>query len=357
MHHNHTEADERDAAPAPAISTPAKPTLWANFTPEQRSRVEEIAAWQAKTGMSDEEFVAGCPAMSHQSWYQIRTGRYGAKDCSRMVKIATDHARLRRKTWQASQRLTARPFEFIETESFKMLEDAVETAQAAAEAGDDDKLVFVVGKSGMGKTEAARRLVATKHARLVTASESWRSSFLDALTDFAAAVGVSRPVRKDGEAKAWPSTGTVERSILKALDKPGILCVNEVEMFSRRVLNFLRKIADETETVVVIFCVPTFYEDIQKQGGAYAEQLRTRTEYTIWFDDVEVKDVKSALVRYWPALSKDVLNAASKALREAVNAFGGWRRLRRIVRHLRSRYANEGAMPELADFNAEICAE
>jgi DNA transposition AAA+ family ATPase len=357
LHHNHTEADERDPAPAPATPAP-KIKLWVNFTPEQRRRVEEIEAWQKRVGMSDEDFVAGCSVMSHQSWYQIRTGRYGAKDCSRMVGIAVEHAKQRRKTWGASQALSARPFEFIETEAYKQLVEAVEAAQAAAESGDDDKILWVVGGSGFGKTEAAKRLVAMKHARLVTASESWRSSFLDALTDFASAVGVSRPVRRDGEVKAWPSTGTVERSILAALaGKPGILCVNEVEMFSRRVLNFLRKIADETETVVVIFCVPSFYEDIQRQGGAYAEQLRTRTEDTVWFDDVEVTDVKTAITRYWPGLPKEVLNAASKALRDAVKAFGGWRRLRRIVRHLRQRYAGDGALPGLEDFNAEICAE
>ncbi len=344
MHHNHPEADQRAAG-----------ALWQNYTADQRAKIEEIAAWQEQAKLTDAEFLEGCSKISAQSWYQLRTGRYGAKDCSRMVGLASEHAKQRRRTWTKAQIIRARPFAFVETSKFREVMEAVESAQAAAEAGDDDKIVWVIGKSGMGKTEAARQLVARRSAHLVTAAESWREGYLDALTDFALAIDVPQPLSAEKRPKAWPSKGAAERAIMRQLTaRPCILCVNEVEFFSRRVLNLLRKIADETQTVVVIFCVPDFYVEILQQGGAYAEQLRTRTEGVVWLDQVEAADVAKSLSAYWPLLPQDALKAASKALRDYVNSFGGWRSLKRIVRHLRGQFPTQSQAPGVDDVQAAI---
>ncbi len=347
MHHNHPEAEEREQS-----------KLWSNYTETQRAKVEEIAAWQSKAGLSDAQFVEGCPKMSYQSWYQLRTGRYSAKDCSRMVGIAVEHAANRRKTFVKAKTLSATPFPFCETDRFREIVDAVESAQAAAEAGDDDKIVWVIGRSGMGKTEAARQLVSRHGARLVTASESWREGYLDALTDFALAIDVPQPKSAKGDPKAWPSKGTAERAIMRHLaNRPGILCVNEVEFFSRRVLNLLRAIADQTQTVVVIFCVPDFYTEILEQGGAYALQLRTRTEGVVFLDRVEVPDVEQSLRVFWPALSAETVRAAAKELRDYVNQFGGWRALKRIVRGLRGQFPTATHSPGLDDVVAAVALQ
>lgn len=355
MHHNHPEADQRIGN---ETTEDDSKKLWKNYTPAQRTKVEEIAEWQAKVGLSDAQFVEGCPKMSLQSWYQLRSGRYTAKDCSRMVGIAVEHAGLRRRTFVKARLLSATPFPFVDTDRFREVVEAVESAQAAAEAGDDDKIVWVIGKSGMGKTEAARQLVTRHSARLVTASESWREGYLDALTDFALAVDVPQLKNNKGDPKAWPSKGTAERAIMKHLaNRPGILCVNEVEFFSRRVLNLLRAIADQTQTVVVIFCVPDFYKDILEQGGAYALQLRTRTEGVVFLDKLSAADVEASLAVFWPQISKETLRAAAKELRDYVNGFGGWRSLKRIVRHLRGHFPTASHSPALEDVTAAIALQ
>lgn len=308
--------------------------LWENYTPEQRQAIEEIVAWQNSAGLTNAEFVEGCSSMAEQSWYQLSTGRYGAKDCTKMVAVAKKHVIERRAIFIKSQNL--KPVGFIESDKFSEVVGAVDSAQAAADIGDDDKIIWVIGESGMGKTEIARQLVDRKTASLVTASESWREGFLDALTDFAEAIGIPHPVNADGKDKAWGSKGAAEREIMKKLKtSPRVLCVNEVEFFSRRVLNLLRKIADETKTVIVIFCVPEFYNEILKQGGAYAKQLRTRTEGVVWLDKIERSDIAKLLSHYWPAL-KDDQTAAEIA--KYANEFGGWRIAKRICRNLHGNF-------------------
>lgn len=356
MHHNHPESEERtDFQPVPE---PTARPLWSGLTPEHRSAIEEIAAWQDSVGLNDTQFVEGCAKMSAQSWYQLRTGRYGAKDCSRMVGIAISHAKIRRKTLAKAREFSSQPFPFMETRQFREVMDAVASAQAAAESGDDDKVVWVVGKSGMGKTEAARQLVKLRTARLISASESWREGYLDALTDIALAIGVPTPKSVEEKPKAWPSKGAAERAIMTQLKaRPGILCVNEVEFFSRRVLNLLRKIADESQTVVVIFCVPEFYGDILRQGGAYAEQLRTRTESVVWLEALERSDIERALCEYWPKQPQTTLKQVSTALRDYVNTFGGWRTLKRIVRHLREQFPTQEESPDLASVASAIALQ
>lgn len=309
--------------------------LWKNYTGTQRARLEEIRVWQQRVGLSDADFVAGCPGMAAQTWYMLSTGRYPAKDCTRICGIAFKHAPVRRKAHERASKMALMPLPYIETAKWQEVEAAVESANAAAEIGDDDKVVWVVGASGMGKTEIARQLVSRMGARIVTASESWREGYLDALTDFAAALGVPGLKNMAGQDKAWPSKGTAERAIKKHLkERPCIICVNEVEFFSRRVLNLLRSIADETRAVVVIFCVPDFHKDIVENGGAYAKQLRTRTEGVVWLDKVEAEDAAAVLTHYWPKM-EDVKQAA-KALSSYANSFGGWRVLKRITRNLRS---------------------
>lgn len=350
MHHTHPEPEDRtDIAPPP----PPPAALWKNFTAEQRAKVEEIAAWQRSAGLDDAAFVEGCTAMSVQTWYQLRTGRYGAKDCSKMVTIAGKHAVERRALYTRSQSLVLKPLGFVETDKWHEVLSAVESAQTAADIGDDDKIVWVIGESGMGKTEIARQLVARKTARLITASESWRESYFDALTDFAAAVNAAEPQTSDGKPKAWPSKGAAERAIMRQLaERPCVLCINEVEFFSRRVLNLLRKIADETRTVVVIFCVPEFHRQIVAQGGAYAKQLRTRTEGVVHLDAVEITDAVKVLNTYWPR-NPDV-KAEAKELRDYCNHFGGWRVLKRVARHLRCQFPDSNVPPAPADVSAAI---
>lgn len=327
-------------------------TLWANFTPDQRATIEEISAWQTAAGLSNAEFVSGCTQMSEQSWYQISTGRYGAKDPTRMVNIAKAHAARRRATFARANSLGARPLPFIETAKWQEMSEAVDSALAAAELGDDDKIIWGIGESGMGKTEIARQLIRTKTATMVTASEAWRDGYLDALTDIAEALGIPSPTNASGQAKSWASKGTAERAILKALTaKPRVLCVNEVEFFSRRLLNLIRKIADETKTVLVIFCVPEFYRDILTQGGAYARQLRTRTEGVVWLDKVESGDVAKVMEHYWPGHSH---GEAAKAIARYACKFGGWRIIKRITRHLRGQFPEPDAAPALADVQAAI---
>lgn len=332
-------------------TTDTKTALWKNYTDDQRKAVEEIAKWQTSANLSDAAFVEGCSTMSEQSWYQLHTGRYGAKDCSRMVSIAKSHSIERRRTYLKS--LTLKPLAFIESDKYTEVINAVDSAQAAADIGDDDKIIFIIGASGMGKTEIARQLVKLKTASLVTASESWREGFLDALTDFAEAIGIPQPTNADGKVKQWQSKGAAEREIMRKLKaSPRVLCVNEVEFFSRRVLNLLRKIADETKTVVVIFCVPEFYSEILKQGGAHAKQLRTRTEGVVWLDQLEKADVSKVLAHYWPAMLSDA--PAASELAQYVNTFGGWRVLKRIARNLHSKFPLPTHPPALPDISAEI---
>lgn len=315
-------------------------------TPEQRSRIEQIASFQAITCLSDTEFSKHLP-FSATTWNRLKGNTYEG-DITKKVDEASQSAQVLQETWTKS-REKEHVRKFYDFTIFRAVFQAVKTAKIRSLSGEEDKLIVYSAPSGWGKTHLAHELQSRLDAKIVTARQSWRRSYFSACKAIARSVGLQMPFRGAAEA---------EEALIDHLAlHPSVIVLNEVEFFSRDILNLIKTILNETKCSVVMLTIPEFFASIKVLGGLHTDQLLRRCVAVLSNQVVTQGQAAKFLGEEFEV--DDALKPALKSLAHAANHSPsggpgyGYKLLQRVVEHLAEEFTRDSP-PSPADVEHAI---
>jgi hypothetical protein len=278
LHHSHPEAEERLAAPL--CWQPKHAAKFAEMPPVWREKIARAKEMQIALQQSDSQFSGAI--MPGSSWNQLFNGGYPVPSTERgLVKITQQldtlitkgkeglekAAQGRRTIVPLSDRFVMRP-EF--TEVCEYLEDAESNNEEELE----ERIVLLIGRTRCGKSATLAKLKAQgKVAWHLNATPDLKGSYRAFLT------GIAKSLRlRDLDEK---SASSLQESIISKLGKAhGTLAIEELSNFSRRGLEFLKMLLNQTQVNLLICLFPGQYERLvrrSKRGDEDAEQFLGRS--------------------------------------------------------------------------------
>lgn len=275
-------------------------------TAEQRAIIENIAEFQKTAGLSDAAFAKHLPC-SATTWSRLKGDIYKGNTDRKVAEVAKA-AQAYREAWQKNQTRNSRR-RFYEFTDFKAVFSAVRTAQSRGQLAEEDKLIVYCAPSGWGKSHLAAELEERYNARVVTARESWRTSYFSACASIARAVGVRDKFRGAPHAE--------EELIDYLTNHPCVIVLNEVEFFGRRTLNLIKTILNETTCSVVMLAIPEFFSSIKVLGGLHSAQLLRRCVAVIPAGEITAAQASRFLAEEFEITAD--LRPACRALAQAAN--------------------------------------
>lgn len=265
LHHNHPEAEDRLPVATKQVWTP---------NDEQAEQIRRIDEWMTANNISNADLAPFC-ACAAETIYHIRKGTYGAKGDNMLRKII---AGTKKFTTTKARVAKLALKEFYETPEFAAFREALDTANAQAEIGDECRLVVAALPSGWGKSAWVRR-TATVGDVVIHALPSWKSSYRSILLTFLAAL--ESPSAAKDEAKRRRSVADLQDDLFAELRKARrTIFIEELSPYnvSPVLIELLRYILNETTAVIALMVVPRFLDRIRELGGETALQLFRRGE-------------------------------------------------------------------------------
>lgn len=298
-HHNHPEIEEREHLK--------------NYTPEDARRILEAAAIQADLGSrrvdgeawGDGYFTRGS-SISGTTWHRLKRGEYKSSKVSRLVRAIHDHARaIERRTRGSGANRAEGVAGFVETDAYKALGRGLEVCRKLAQDGNEDRLLMVVGKTGMGKSTLARQtladvLAAERPAWLLHAMPSWSRSYHAFLGSLAREIGLP---------DAGASSPKLEGAVLAELGsrKEPVLFVEEVEDLGGMALSFLKSLLNQSACTVVLLMTPEFHAGLWRSPRGQARQLLRRQASLIPLGSVEEAMIRRLAPDLWQEADAETL--------------------------------------------------
>ena len=273
--------------------------------------LEELAALQVEHGLADEAFSKQVKlGYSGSSWGKIKAGTFSGswEKASASVKRALITAR------GGIARSVGR---FV---LFEHIDALLSGIALAREEEGPNRLLIVVGKMGMGKTEIARYLAREEEAAVVEGRPAWAGSYMAALGDFAAALGLQ------GD---WRSVAAAEQAVVEELRlSPRLIVVDEGNYFSSQGLNFLKLVLNRSRSVVVLLTLPPDFARMLATNRHESRQLVRRAVAILQIPDVSERDVRSMHAAGWPDVA---INGHAPQVAAAANKFGGFDLVARVL--------------------------
>lgn len=287
--------------------------------------VKALIAHQERLGDTDGAFARRYLRVSAASWSLLKSGTYGAKDPSSMLErceaalcILNDQAE---KAGAESGRGA-----IIDLPHIK----AAVAAVRGCFSEDQNRLVVYLSPSGGGKTTLARKLSDTYPgaAVIVEATETWRSSYFNAL----ASVGEALGLEKLGHPRA------LEAVIIEHLSRSSrVIIIDEGHYCGPQSLNMLKAILNKTSARVVLCAIPQLWSRMEESAYEEVLQLRRRTAAKIIVPEVSRADARAFMNARIPdfasigAHEKDAIALVVTA----ANRFGLFDTLQRICSEVR----------------------
>lgn len=309
-------------------------------TPEQRSIIQGIAEFQQQAGLSDSNFAKHLPCSS-TTWSRLKGDNYKGNVDRKVTEVAKA-AQAYREAWQKNQSRNQRR-RFYEFTDFKAVFSAVRTAMGRGQLLEEDKLIVYCAPSGWGKSHLASELEDRYSAKVVTARQSWRTSYFSACASIARAVGVREDFKGAPHAE--------EALIAHLTNHPCVIVLNEVEFFGRPTLNLIKTILNETGCSVVMLAIPEFFSSIKVLGGLHSAQLLRRCVAVISAGQITAAQAAKFLGEEFDVTGD--LRTACRSLAQAANVSPsggpgyGYKLLARVVESLAEEF----------DRSAPPCAE
>lgn len=298
-----------------------QPEVAEAYTPAQLDILNQLCALRDELGLSDGEFVRQHLTVSSTVWSRINSRSYQASAASAFVRLEANLRQIRVERAQATRTTGGAAWYRIVTQQSVI--DAVSQAKLKP-AGDPDRAVFYLARTGGGKTATARQLKVMHDGILVEARESWRDSYYAALCDVGIAAGLS-------ESEIGSSKHSAEQALLRKLRaNRRVLLIDEGEYFGARTINMLKLLLNQTETVVVIMTIPELFTRWQQRSWVESEQLNRRAHAVIVGGPVLPEDV--ALFATGAGL--DAGAGACSVIAKAANDFGLYDTVRELVTDL-----------------------
>lgn len=208
---------------------------------------------------------------------------------------------------------------------------AADAVAAAALTKDEHRLVFIVGKTGAGKSKTASYLAGKFGGVLINAAPAWEKSYLHALASIGAGLGLGT---------SWRSAGTAERDILQALQvAPRLIIIDEANHFNRATLNFLKTVLNLTRCGLVLLTLPHHMARMSSDSREEFPQLLRRSIAIIHIPSITGEEVAAVQRGLYPQV--ELTNAAP--LCALANQFHNLDTVRRVLDEI-----DAGQSPEAA---------
>lgn len=140
---------------------------------------------------------------------------------------------------------------------------SVQIAQANAAKGDEHRITMVVGPSGSGKSSTLDYLHEKFGGDRLEALPDWKKSYMSALADFAAGIGISGAFRRVHQ---------LQDAILEDLvSRPRFIGVDEANYFCREMLDFIKVICNKTHCTLGLATLP---DDLRHLNAVHNHEMR-----------------------------------------------------------------------------------
>lgn len=264
LHHNHNEPEERLAAPL--CWTPKHAAKFAEMPLVWREKIARAKEMQVALQQSDSQFSGAI--MPGSSWNQLFNGGYPVPTTQRgLEKIAQQLDTLITKGKEALEkaaqgRRTVVPLtdRFVMRPEFSEITDYLDDAQANNEEELEERIVLLIGRSRSGKSATIAKLKAQgKIAWHLNATPELKGSYRAFL------LGIAKALRlRDLDEK---NAASLQDSIISKLAKAeGTLAIEELANFSRRGLEFLKMLLNQTRVNLLICLLPGQYQRLVKRA-------------------------------------------------------------------------------------------
>lgn len=208
---------------------------------------------------------------------------------------------------------------------------AADAVAAAALTKDEHRLVFIVGKTGAGKSKTASYLAGKFGGVLINAAPAWEKSYLHALASIGAGLGLGT---------SWRSAGAAERDILQALQvAPRLIIIDEANHFNRATINFLKTVLNLTRCGLVLLTLPHHMARMSSDSREEFPQLLRRSIAIIHIPSITGEEVAAVQRGLYPQV--ELTNAAP--LCALANQFHNLDTVRRVLDEI-----DAGQSPEAA---------
>ncbi len=207
--------------------------------------------------------------------------------------------------------------------------DAVRLAAVGAmKSWGTDRVVFVDGESGCGKTTSARILCGKygKRVLMIEANCMWNDSPAALLGDLLVELGELTP----------PFRGVSRLSRVMELLKVSRRCIiiDEAHHMGPKCLNVIKTLVNRTPGEFVLIGIPEMWAKLYKAAFSEARQLSTNRISARVKLGLDVKDVEGYLKNIFPEAEKAELHAAAKMIRPAAQNNGALAFVRDVSKQL-----------------------
>lgn len=274
-----------------------------------------LTAAQKELHLNDADFCRRVKfTLSPSSWAKIKAGTFSGNAGNALLVIqqalSNDHTQ------------PAAPVVDGDTVLLPHVRLAAEAVAAAACTRDEHRLVFIVGKTGSGKSKTASYLTTKFNATLINAAPAWEKSYLHALASIGAGLGIG---------SSWRSAGAAERAILQSLQiAPRLIIIDEANHFNRATINFLKTVLNLTRCGLVLLTLPHHMARMSSDSREEFPQLLRRSIAMIHIPEITGEEVTSIQRGLFPQV--DIINPAP--ICSLANQFYSLDTVRRILNEI-----------------------
>lgn len=283
-----------------------------------------LARMQEDLHLNDKDFCRRIGfTLAASSWGKIKAGTWSG-NCDRALQAV-------RQALASGPVRQSEPDVDGDTVLLPHVALAADAVAAAALTKDEHRLVFIVGKTGAGKSKTASYLAGKFGGVLINAAPAWEKSYLHALTSIGAGLGLGT---------SWRSAGTAERDILQALQvAPRLIIIDEANHFNRATLNFLKTVLNLTRCGLVLLTLPHHMARMSSDSREEFPQLLRRSIAIIHIPSITGEEVNAIQRGLYPQV--ELTNAAP--LCALANQFHNLDTVRRVLDEI-----DAGQSPEAA---------
>jgi len=300
--------------------------------------VKALMAHQERLGDTDGVFARRYIGCSAPTWSLLKAGKYNVKDLSPMlVRCDAALSLLNDQSERASY--DGNKGKIVDLTPIRAAITAVKSCYDV----DQNRLVVFLAPSGGGKTTLSRKLreVYSGAAVVVEATETWRSSYFNALIAVAKAIGLTEKFNNPNKAEA---------AVLDHLSiSQRILIVDEGHYCGPAALNLLKVILNRTKTRIVLCSIPELWNRLEKKAYEEVLQLRRRTHAKIVVPEISRADARQFLstrLAGYAGLGDTERDAVALAVASA-NRFGLYDTLARICHEIEAEAGDQPVTLEL----------
>lgn len=370
MHsHSHPETEERQSTALSLFTDdsyhlpwePKFPAKFNGYPPAWRELIVAAKHSQKALGISDNKFAGSIIAGS--AWNQLFNGAYrmptteaGVQSiCNSLRDLMKRGELLLRDRAEETRQEEARSIaeRYVPRDELTDVHDALREASARLRVGNEERNIVVIGETRSGKSWMIEKLLSEQKVqwrfRARPASKGRYRAFLKGI---AKALNMRDIDKRDID--------DLEEAILDKLNEnPCAIAIEELQRFSKRALEFLKCVMNETKATLLLFLKPREYKRMVNADDEDAEQFLGRTVVKVELH-VTAALVKAMAKQAWQtpcpeAVAKLIAEAAAKGgalslvrevLTNAVTFAGGASRVER--QHVESALeAYRRGVPEL----------